>query len=33
VFLRALITLVAAAQAAFDAHAPNCEPGKNPTDP
>jgi hypothetical protein len=33
VYLRALITLVAAAQAAFDANAANFEPGKNPADP
>src|SRR4029077_17218434 len=33
VFLRALTTLVAAAQAAFDANAANSEPGKNPADP
>jgi hypothetical protein len=33
VYLRALITLVAAAQAAFDANAANGEPGKNPADP
>ena len=33
VFLRALTTLVAAAQAAFDANAASSEPGKNPADP
>jgi hypothetical protein len=33
VFLRALTTLVAAAQAAFDACGGACEPGKNPADP
>jgi hypothetical protein len=33
VFLRALITLLSAAQAAFDANAANCVPGKNPADP
>jgi hypothetical protein len=33
VFLRALTTLVAAAQAAFDANAPSSPSGKNPADP
>jgi hypothetical protein len=33
VFLRALTTLLSAAQAAFDANASNAEPGKNPADP
>jgi hypothetical protein len=33
VFLRALTTLVAAAQAAYDACASSSEPGKNPADP
>ena len=33
VFLRALTTLVAAAQAAFDANAASSEPGMNPADP
>jgi len=33
VFLRALTTLVAAAQAAFDADAATAQPGKNPADP
>jgi hypothetical protein len=33
VFLRALTTLLAAAQAAYDACAANSEPGKNPADP
>jgi hypothetical protein len=33
VFLRALTTLIAAAQAAFDANAASSEPGKNPADP
>ena len=34
VFLRALTTLLAAAKAQFDAHAPtSAEPGKNPADP
>lgn len=33
VFLRALTTLVAAAQSAFDRHAAISEPGKNPADP
>jgi hypothetical protein len=33
VFLRALTTLVAAAQAAYDACANSSEPGKNPADP
>jgi hypothetical protein len=33
VFLRALTTLVAAAQAAYDAWVGSCEPGKNPADP
>ena len=33
VFLRALTTLVAAAQAAYDACAGSSEPGKNPADP
>jgi hypothetical protein len=33
VFLRALTTLIAAAQAAFDANTASFEPGKNPADP
>jgi len=33
VFLRALTTLVAAAQAAYDASGGSFEPGKNPADP
>ncbi len=33
VFLRALTTLIAAAQAAFDTSAASSEPGKNPADP
>src|SRR5207302_1924746 len=33
VFLRALTTLVAAAQAAFDANAASAASGKNPADP
>ncbi|MGZ8409622.1 MAG: helicase-related protein, partial [Hyphomicrobium sp.] len=33
VFLRALTTLVAAAQSAFDLYAATSEPGKNPADP
>ena len=33
VFLRALTTLVAAAQAAFDANAATAPPGSNPADP
>jgi hypothetical protein len=33
VFLRSLITLLSAAQAAFDLNAGTCVPSKNPADP